>query len=44
MKVLLAHILMNYDCKLIEPEASRFFTWRSATLPKSKTMVAFMPL
>jgi hypothetical protein len=43
MKVILAHVVMNYDCALVEPKASRWMTWRSAMMPKTKTMVTFTP-
>ncbi|KAI2622660.1 cytochrome P450 [Hypomontagnella submonticulosa] len=43
MKVVLGHIIMNYDCSLVEPSAPRSFMWRTATVPKDETMVVFTP-
>ncbi|KAI0381078.1 cytochrome P450 [Hypomontagnella monticulosa] len=43
MKVILGHIIMNYDCSLVEPSAPRSFTWRTATVPKDEAMVVFTP-
>ncbi|KAI2466919.1 cytochrome P450 [Annulohypoxylon bovei var. microspora] len=43
MKVILGQIIMNYDCELVDTEASRWFTWRSSMLPKKHTMVIFTP-
>tara|TARA_R110002003_G_scaffold110_2_gene9237 strand:- start:5154 stop:5345 length:192 start_codon:yes stop_codon:yes gene_type:complete len=44
MKVILGQIIMNYDCELADPEAPRWWTWRSSMLPKEKTMVIFTPV
>ncbi|KAI2618907.1 cytochrome P450 [Hypoxylon sp. NC1633] len=43
MKVMLAQIVLNYDCELVDKDASRWFTWRSTMLPKKGTMVVFTP-
>jgi hypothetical protein len=43
MKVLMGQIIMNYDMKLLDPEASRMFTWRSSMLPRPKTKMVFTP-
>ncbi|KAK6212824.1 hypothetical protein LQW54_004913 [Pestalotiopsis sp. IQ-011] len=44
MKMITGQIVLNYDCELQEPEAPRWFTWRSSMLPKASTMVAFKPV
>ncbi|KAF2031754.1 cytochrome P450 [Setomelanomma holmii] len=44
MKVILGQIIMNYDCELVNPDAPRWWTWRSSMLPKEKTMVIFTPV
>ncbi|TRX96846.1 hypothetical protein FHL15_002152 [Xylaria flabelliformis] len=41
MKVIMSQIIMNYNCHLVDPDASRWFTWRSTMLPKKDTMVVF---
>ncbi|RYC65201.1 hypothetical protein CHU98_g963 [Xylaria longipes] len=41
MKVIMSQIIMNYDCHLVNPSASRWFTWRSTMLPKKDTIVVF---
>lgn len=43
MKVIIGQLIMNYDFELVEPDAPRWFTWRSTTLPKEGTMVIFTP-
>jgi cytochrome P450 len=43
MKVILGQIIMNYDCELVNPDAQRWWTWRSSMLPKEKTMIVFTP-
>ncbi|KAI0200207.1 cytochrome P450 [Astrocystis sublimbata] len=43
MKVIIGQIIMNYDCELVNPEAPRWFTWRSSMLPKKDTTVVFTP-
>ncbi|KAI0870674.1 cytochrome P450 [Hypoxylon argillaceum] len=44
MKLVVGHIIKNYDCQLAHPRASRWFTWRSTMLPKQRTMVLFTPV
>ncbi|OTA90309.1 hypothetical protein M434DRAFT_390630, partial [Hypoxylon sp. CO27-5] len=39
MKVIVAQMLLLYDCELVEKESSRWFTWRSSMLPKPSTTV-----
>jgi hypothetical protein len=41
MKVILAQVILNYDCRLVDMKSPRVFTWRSTTIPKSDTMVIF---
>ncbi|CEL06473.1 hypothetical protein ASPCAL09650 [Aspergillus calidoustus] len=43
MKVILAQIIRDYDCSLVDPAARRWFTWRSTTLPGPGTKVVFSP-
>ena len=43
MKVIISQIIMNYDMKLINADAIRWFTWRSTMLPRKDTMVMFTP-
>jgi cytochrome P450 len=43
MKVVLAQIIRDYDCSLVDPGARRWFTWRSTTLPRPGTKVVFSP-
>ena len=43
MKIMLAQVIGNYDCKLVDERASRWFTWRSSMLPKKDIMVIFSP-
>ncbi|RYP59192.1 hypothetical protein DL769_008649 [Monosporascus sp. CRB-8-3] len=43
MKAILGQIIMHYDCELAQPDADRWFTWRSTMLPKHDTMVIFTP-
>ena len=42
IKVILAQIILHYDCELVQPEAPRWFTWRSSMLPKESTLVTFV--
>lgn len=44
MKVMLAQIILDYDCELVDKRAPRWFTWRSSMLPREKTMVVFQPV
>ncbi|KAJ8133116.1 hypothetical protein O1611_g504 [Lasiodiplodia mahajangana] len=41
MKVIISQIIMQYECKLIDEASPRLFTWRSTTIPKNNTMMAF---
>ena len=43
MKVVVAQIISNYDVELVEPDAPRWWTWRSSMLPKASTMVTLTP-
>lgn len=43
IKIMLAQVILNYDCELVDKNARRWFTWRSSTLPKEKAMVIFHP-
>jgi hypothetical protein len=43
MKVIVGQIVMGYDFELVEPEAKRWFTWRSSMLPLHGTMIKFTP-
>ncbi|KAL9636718.1 MAG: hypothetical protein Q9204_002142 [Flavoplaca sp. TL-2023a] len=44
IKVILAQIILHYDCELVDKNAARWFTWRSSMLPKPRTMVTFRPV
>ncbi|RYP38346.1 hypothetical protein DL767_002586 [Monosporascus sp. MG133] len=41
MKLILAQIIMNYDFELVQPNAPRWLSWRSTTLPRRATLVNF---
>ncbi|KAL4744749.1 hypothetical protein BDW72DRAFT_199290 [Aspergillus terricola var. indicus] len=41
MKLVLAQIILEYDCRLVDPAARRWFTWRSTMLPNPRTKVVF---
>ncbi|KAL1962096.1 hypothetical protein VTN77DRAFT_563 [Rasamsonia byssochlamydoides] len=43
MKMMLAQVILHYDCELVDKDAPRWFTWRSSMLPLAKTMVIFRP-
>lgn len=43
MKMVFAHFLQHYDIKLADEAASRTFTWRSATVPFSHTVICIRP-
>ncbi|KAF2177798.1 cytochrome P450 [Zopfia rhizophila CBS 207.26] len=43
MKVILAQIIVNYDCDLVHSDDSRWITWRSSMIPKGSTKVVFIP-
>ncbi|KAK5652129.1 hypothetical protein OQA88_10771 [Cercophora sp. LCS_1] len=40
-KVIIAQVIANYDLELVKPEAPRWFTWRSSTIPREDTMMVF---
>ncbi|VUC22501.1 unnamed protein product [Clonostachys rosea] len=41
LKVIIGEIIIKYKCKLLDPEARTYMTWRSTMLPKSSTTVVF---
>lgn len=41
MKVILVQIILDYDFRLADPSAPRWFTWRSSMLPRKATRVIF---
>ncbi|PLB46222.1 cytochrome P450, partial [Aspergillus steynii IBT 23096] len=43
MKAILAQIILGYKCRLVDPTAPRSFAWRSTTVPRKSTRVAFEP-
>jgi len=43
VKTILAHLIQNYDFHLADPDAPRWFTWRTCRVPKEGTMVVFTP-
>ena len=43
LKLMLAHVLLNYDCHLADKAALRTFSWRSAIIPRSSTMLLMRP-
>lgn len=43
IKVILAQILLKYDCNLVEETPSRYMTWRTTMIPKHQTMVRLTP-
>ncbi|KAI1273034.1 cytochrome P450 [Xylaria sp. FL0933] len=43
MKVIISQVIANYDVRLVDADASRWFTWRSTMLPRKNTMVIFTP-
>ncbi|KAI0409850.1 cytochrome P450 [Xylaria palmicola] len=44
MKIIIAQIIMNYDCRLADPNARRMWTWRSTMLPIQQTKMVFTKL
>ncbi|KAM7213478.1 cytochrome P450 [Rhypophila decipiens] len=51
MKLLLVHVLENYECKMAEPKETRsrwswprYFFWRTGVVPSSRTVVQFRKL
>lgn len=43
MKLILSHIITNYDCRLETPNVPCSTTWRSYNLPKDETRIVFEP-
>lgn len=43
LKLVLSHVLLNYDCELLNKEGARTMWWRSAIVPLSTTVVTFRP-
>jgi hypothetical protein len=43
IKVVVAQLLLNYNFALVEPEASRWISWRVARIPKPWTKLTFTP-
>ncbi len=43
MKAIVARVLTEYDVRLVEPEKSRWFTWRTFMIPREETLVALTP-
>ncbi|OTA70053.1 cytochrome P450 [Hypoxylon sp. EC38] len=43
MKIVVAQLLMNYDIKLVKPDAPRWISWRVAKIPRPWTKLAFTP-
>ncbi|KZF26778.1 cytochrome P450 [Xylona heveae TC161] len=41
LKLVLAHVVLNYDMKFSDDRASRSFKWRSAIVPRSDTTLLF---
>ncbi|KAM0802496.1 cytochrome P450 [Usnea florida] len=39
LKIMVAHVLLDFDFRLLSPEASRTFSWRSAIIPRSSTVL-----
>lgn len=42
-KLIIAHVLKNFDCSLLDQNRKNFFTWRSYVLPKEDVLVKFSP-
>ncbi|KAI1290681.1 cytochrome P450 [Xylaria venustula] len=43
LKMIVGHVIKNYDCELVNPDAKRVHIWRSTNLPRSDTEVVFKP-
>lgn len=43
VKLVLKHLLDNYDLDLVDPAADRTSVWRTYLLPKESTLVKFTP-
>ncbi|KAI0016370.1 cytochrome P450 [Xylariomycetidae sp. FL0641] len=44
LKIILVHVLENYDMKLGPPRTSRSFQFRSSVIPSSKSRILFRKL
>jgi len=42
-KVVISYLVEEYDFRLTDPTAPRWFTWRSSRIPREDNMVVFMP-
>ena len=42
-KLVIAHLVDEYDFHLVNPEAPRWFTWRTCRIPREDVMVVFTP-
>ena len=42
-KLIMSHILMNYDASFVKPEKEVAAIWRSYVLPRRDTLVRFTP-
>lgn len=42
-KLILAHVLANYDCELADERDARSMWWRTSITPLSKTTLVFRP-
>ncbi|RYP07681.1 hypothetical protein DL764_002365 [Monosporascus ibericus] len=43
LKVIVAQVISNYDCSLVEPDVKPWLTWRSTFLPRNGFKVTFAP-
>lgn len=43
LRLLLCHIVSNFDISLLNPNAGRTMTWRSAIVPRSSTIIVLRP-
>ncbi|KAH8589196.1 cytochrome P450, partial [Bisporella sp. PMI_857] len=41
LKLMLVHILEQWECKLLDPAATRYTTWRTSIVPREDTVVLF---
>lgn len=42
-KLVIAHLVEEYDFQLANPEAPRWFTWRTCRIPREDVMAVFTP-
>ncbi|KAK0653142.1 cytochrome P450 [Cercophora newfieldiana] len=42
-KVVISHLVDEYDIKLVDPTAPRWWTWRTTRVPNEETMAIFTP-